>query len=75
VKRVLTVVGMSGLLFGGGIGVASAAPAVNEHNCAGAVVSQGAGPGFGTAVSAAAHLQSVDNFGLADCGQTNRNNP
>lgn len=47
----------------------------NGHNCAGVVVSGSAGPGFGQVVSAAAHAQLVDNVGLADCGQTNRNNP
>ena len=47
----------------------------NGHNCAGTVVSGGAGPGFGQAVSGAAHAQQVDNFGLADCGQENRKNP
>jgi hypothetical protein len=54
---------------------ASADPAVNGHDCAGLVVSSLAGPGFGAVVSAAAHDQLVDNLGLADCGQTNRNNP
>jgi hypothetical protein len=46
-----------------------------EHNCAGAITSTFAGPGFGGAVAAAADQQVVDNFGLADCGQDNRNNP
>lgn len=55
--------------------VASADPPPGGHDCAGLVVSSLAGPGFGAAVSAAAHDQLVDNFGLADCGQTNRNNP
>lgn len=54
---------------------ASAAPPPNGHDCAGDVVSSSAGPGFGAAVSDAAHAGLVDNFGLADCGQTNRNNP
>jgi hypothetical protein len=54
---------------------ATADPPRNGHNCAGLVVSDSAGPGFGLAVSAAAHQQLVDNFGLANCGQDNRNNP
>jgi len=74
-KRVVIVVGCAGLLLGSGMGVASAAPTVNEHNCAGTVVSQAADPAFGPVVSGAAHEQFVDNFGLADCGQTDRNNP
>lgn len=54
---------------------ASADPVANQHDCAGVVVSALAGPGFGSTVSAAAQEQLVDNLGLADCGQTNRNNP
>lgn len=73
-KRAVVVVGYLGLLLGSGVGVASAAPAPNGHTCAGVVVSQAAGPDFGRAVAGAAHQQLVDNFGLADCGQTNRNN-
>ena len=38
-------------------------------------VSELVGPEFGEAVSAAAHAQVVDNFGLANCDQDNRNNP
>ena len=57
-------------------GPASAsAPTPNEHNCAGTVVSGLAGPSFGALVSSAADAQSVDNFGLADCGQPPRHNP
>ena len=74
-KRVGTVVGCAGLLLGSGIGVAAAAPVLDEHNCAGSVVSQAASPEFGPVVAAAAEEQLVDNFGLADCGQINRNNP
>jgi len=46
-----------------------------EHNCAGAVTSSLAGPGFGAAVSFFAQLQAVDNFGLANCGETEGQNP
>jgi hypothetical protein len=53
---------------------AAASPPANVHDCAGKMVSSGAGPGFGQVVSAAAHEQIVDNFGYADCGQTNRSN-
>lgn len=76
-RRVVVVLGSSVLFLLGAVGVASAneAPPPNGHNCAGAVVSESAGPGFGQAVSAAAHAQFVDNFGLANCGQDNRNNP
>jgi hypothetical protein len=57
-------------------GSASADPAViNGHNCAGFFVSAFAEPGFGEAVSEAAHEQEVDNFGFANCFQDNRNNP
>ena len=56
-------------------GPATAAPPANGHDCAGQVVSDSAGPGFGQVVAGAAHEQTVDNFSLADCGQTNRNNP
>jgi hypothetical protein len=56
------------------VGSASAAPTSNGHNCAGTTVSSLAGPDFGSMVSALAHLMGVDNIGLADCGQTNRNN-
>ena len=62
--------------LGAATGGAAAGPAADEpHNCAGAMVSQLAGPGFGSVVSSAAHLQLVDNFGLANCGAPPRNNP
>jgi hypothetical protein len=56
-------------------GGTAAAPSPNGHNCAGAAVSQLAGPGFGSFVSTFAHQQAVDNFELANCGQPPRNNP
>ncbi|HEX2507406.1 MAG TPA: hypothetical protein VHK23_03715 [Miltoncostaeaceae bacterium] len=56
-------------------GAAAAVPTQNDHNCAGFNVSQGAGPGFGSVVSGAAHQQQVDNSGFADCGQMHRRNP
>ena len=63
-------------LAGIGAGPVSAqGPTPNGHNCAGLVVSSLARPGFGHLVSAAARQQAVDNFGLANCGQTNRKNP
>jgi hypothetical protein len=74
-RQVWAVVGCAGLLVVSGATVASAAPAPNGHNCAGVVVSGAAGPDFGPAVSSAAHLQAVDNFGLANCGQPDRQNP
>ena len=46
-----------------------------DSACAGSVVSRLAGPAFGPVVSGAAHAQLVDNFGFANCGQTNRDNP
>ena len=58
-----------------GFSVVAADPEFNDHNCAGTVVAALAGPDFGAAVAEAAHLQLVDNFGFANCGQTNRNNP
>jgi hypothetical protein len=71
-RRALVVVGCAGLLLGSGVGVASAAPTPNGHDCAGVVVSGMAGPGFGQAVSTAARQQLVDDLGLANCGQTGR---
>ena len=65
-------------VFAGAVAIPATAwadPGPNDHNCAGAAVSGLAGPGFGQVVSSAAHQQSVDNFGLANCDQTNRNNP
>ena len=75
--RVVVVLGSSVLFLFGAAGVASAneAPPPNAHNCAGVFVSELVGPEFGEAVSAAAHAQVVDNFGLANCDQDNRNNP
>lgn len=61
--------------LGAATGGAAAAPTLNDNNCAGAVVSNLAGPGFGSAVSGAAHQQLVDNFGFASCGVPTRNNP
>lgn len=49
-----------------------------DHNCAGTVSSslaQALGPGFGDAVSDAAQVQAVDNFGLRNCGGANGQNP
>ena len=63
-----TLIGLSG-------GAAVADPPVNGHDCAGALVSSVAGPGFGQLVSALAHQQQVDNLGLADCGAPPRSNP
>ncbi|SDC92272.1 hypothetical protein SAMN05660690_2944 [Geodermatophilus telluris] len=54
---------------------ALAAPSLNDHNCAGTVVSSLAEPGFGPFVASSAQAQAVDNFGLANCGQPPRNNP
>jgi hypothetical protein len=45
------------------------------HNCAGAVVSSVAGPGFGQGVKGAAQAQLVDNFGLRNCGMAQGQNP
>ncbi len=51
----------------------------DDHNCAGAASStlaQALPPGtFGAIVAGAAQAQAVDNFGLANCGDTNRQNP
>ncbi len=68
-------VAVAALAFAVAPGPALADAAFNDHDCAGAVVSSAAAPGFGEGVAGAAQLQLVDNFGLADCGQTNRNNP
>ncbi len=72
-KRTLLAVATAAALLLG-----SAATALADggaHNCAGTVVSSSAGPGFGQAVSLAAHLQLIDNFGTANCGETPRQNP
>lgn len=50
----------------------------DDHNCAGRVSSTLArtlGPAFGAAVSDAAQIQAVDNFGLRNCGEANGQNP
>ena len=57
------------------VSVVSADPEFNDHNCAGAVTSGGAAPGFGEAVAGFAHLQLVDNFPFANCGDKNGQNP
>lgn len=62
-------------LLAGPAGAARADATINGHNCAGAIVSSVAGPGFGAGVSAAAHAQLVDNFGFANCGAPPRQNP
>ena len=72
-RAAVTILAIAAL--GGAAGAAAAGPSQNGHNCAGVVVSGLAGPGFGSDVATAAHGQVVDNFGLADCGQDNRNNP
>ena len=65
----------AGALVTFGMGPVKADPPNNGHDCAGAFVSNNAGPGFGQGVSDAAHNQQVDNFGVADCGQPPRQNP
>jgi hypothetical protein len=74
-RRILIVAAaaIAAVVAGAGPALADAPP--NDHNCAGAIVSSVAGPGFGQGVSEAAHRQAVDNFGFADCGQDNRKNP
>ena len=80
-RRLVPVIAAAALVVGGTIpfslfsSTVEADPEFNDHNCAGAFVSAFASPGFGPAVAVAAHSQAVDNFGLADCGQDNRNNP
>jgi hypothetical protein len=73
--RRATVAILSIAALGAATGGAAAGPTPNGHNCAGATVSQFAGPGFGSLVSGAAHQQLVDNFGFANCGAPPRNNP
>ena len=73
------------LVAGAALAVAAALPGFvspsatladgDDHNCAGAVTSSLAGPGFGDLVAFYAHLQFVDNFGLANCGDTEGQNP
>jgi hypothetical protein len=72
-KRIAVTL-MALAMLGAGAGVATAGPG-DQHNCAGTVVSGLAGPSFGPFVSSFAHVQQVDNFGLANCGRPERNNP
>ena len=75
-RKCLTLLLTAGALMGLTATSASADPgAINGHDCAGAIVSSLTPPGIGPLVSQLAHAQLVDNIGLADCGQTNRNNP
>jgi hypothetical protein len=75
-RRFITILFMLSILFSGIAGPALAQPTPGpSHNCAGAVTSSLAGPGFGQLVAGFAHLQLVDNFGLANCGNTSGNNP
>jgi hypothetical protein len=74
--RGMTVAALVGSALALAAGTASAGPPIpNEHNCAGTAVSGLADPSFGSVVSSAAQAQSVDNFGLANCGQPPRENP
>ena len=76
VKRLIVSSVVAGCLVGISAQSASADPAVpNGDNCAGVFVSGAAAPGFGAQVSTTAHAQLVDNFGLANCGQTSGQNP
>jgi len=78
VRRIVFVLSSAALLSlsaAGGVAAADSGPPPNDHNCAGATVGQLAGPGFGQMVSGAAQQHLVDNFGLANCDQTNRKNP
>ena len=74
-RKCLTLLLTAGALMGLTAVPASADVAINGHNCAGAVVSSLTPPGIGPLVSQLAQAGVVDNLGLADCGQTNRNNP
>ena len=74
-KMVGLIVAVGALLLLGGSSAGADPGQVNGHNCAGAVVSGFAGPGFGQLVAAAAHAQLVDNLGIRNCGQANGNNP
>jgi hypothetical protein len=73
-QRIGLVIGVLVLFAASQVLVQDASPA-NGHNCAGAVVSSLAEPGFGAQVAVLAHLQVVDNLGLADCGSNPRQNP
>jgi hypothetical protein len=75
-KKYLVSLIIAGALLTALVGpTAAEGPTPNGNNCAGVVVSSLAGQDFGQSVSTFAHAQLVDNFGLADCGQDNRNNP
>lgn len=75
--RLVKIALVSATILGISAGTAHADGAA--HNCAGAgssFLAQALPPGeFGAIVSFFAGLQAVDNFGLANCGNTNRNNP
>jgi len=75
-RRLFALVIAAAMLTGTAVG--STASEVNNHDCAGTVsaaLAQALGPGFGAAVSTAAQAQAVDNFGLANCGDTSGQNP
>lgn len=75
-KRLLASPTVAGALAAGVAGQALADG--EDHNCAGAVssgVAQALGSTFGTIVSGAAQQQMVDNFGFANCGESNGSNP
>jgi len=75
VSRLATVLGLAAATVVVAEPSALAAPRLNDHNCAGVVVSSSAGPGFGPSVAGVAEVQGVDNLGLANCGQPPRSNP
>ena len=74
-SRLATVLGLAAASVVATAPSALAAPSPNGHNCADTTVSSVAGPGFGPSVASTAAARAVDNLGLANCGQSPRNNP
>jgi hypothetical protein len=77
VRRLLVVATTAGAAAVLSAGPAVAAGDSADHDCAGSFVRVAATeiPRVGQVVADSAHLQVVDNTGLANCGQPPRRNP
>ncbi|MCC7360321.1 MAG: hypothetical protein IT317_12630 [Anaerolineales bacterium] len=77
-KKLVTLSIVLALLLGTARLALAEGPTPNGHNCAGVVVKSNnldwPGP-MGPLVAEYAHLQLIDNLGLANCGNANGQNP